>query len=69
MPFFPVSVGLAGDANVLAISHFRLFSDASHTQRSLNQQFKNLKEERLKAMLSLISKPQLLCITKSEPGV
>lgn len=35
----------------------------------LNQHFKNLKEEMLIPMLLLISKPEQLCITKSEPGV
>lgn len=69
MPFFPTSVGLAGDANVLAISHFRYLEILLRLREVLNQQFKNLKEERLIPMLLLISKPQLLYITKSEPRV
>lgn len=69
MPFFPTSVGLAGDANAPAVSHFRYLEMLLTLREVLNQQCKKLKEERLLPMLFLISKPQLLRITKSEPGV
>lgn len=69
MPFFPTPVGLAGNANILAVLHCRYLEMLLTLREVLNQQFKNLKEERLIPMLFLISKPEQLCITKSEPGV
>lgn len=62
-------MGLAADANVLAVLHFRYLAMLLTPRGVLNQQFKNLEEERLIPMLFLISKPEQLCITKSEPGV
>lgn len=69
MPSFPTSVSLAGDANILAISHFRYLEMLLTLREVLNQQRKNLREGRLVPMLFLISEPQLLCISKPEPGV
>lgn len=62
-------MGLAEDANVLAISHFRYSELLLTLSGVLNQQFKGLKEKRLIPVLFLISKPQISCITKLEPGV
>lgn len=69
MPFFSTPVGLAGDANVLAILHFGYLAMLLTLRGVLNQQFKNLKEERRIPVLFLINKLKQLCITKSEPGV
>lgn len=62
-------MGLAEDANVLAISHFRYSELLLTLSGVLNQQFKDRKEKRLIPVLFLISKPQISSITKLEPGV
>jgi len=69
VPLLPASAGLAGDANALAVSLSRCLEMLLAQRELLYQQCKNLKEERLIPMLFLINKPQLLCRTKSKPGV
>lgn len=69
LPFLPASLGLAGDANVLAASHLRYLEMLITPREVLHQQFKNLKEKQLTPVVFFISKPQPLHITNSEPGV